>query len=517
MKDTTSSGPSLPSSDQEINFPTITLDRTLADLYRETCPSLSNKRIGHIFCGTTCAVDLSPDFPRNRKYIYQDGSFNDADRSSKSDGDVRRTLAPKYLSLIPQRDAFIAGPEAVIFFYSGSGRGEIEHDEKEAERTLGVLGEGQRCEILFCKGPGDVGRVMEENGIDKLEVKLVVDGIAEPEGGGETKMLVDPDVLWFLNGKEALAKSGLPTPVTDVIEVRDYGVDREACCEVCVSTVGDDVSETCSGPRSEWIAKQTKQILDTVKRWPLPFVFKNQQAFAGAGTYVVTSEADREQLLEDMTNGGILRRLLGRITKDNAHLRPGSILLMKLIEDPVADYGLTFFVGENGSHVFLAVSEQMIDRESSSWIGSKISYPHQDDLKQKFGALIDQTAAWLSEQGYFGPAGADILETKDGDYQIVDLNVRTSGSLCLPLMQSHFTSRGLQCASSLSVTVQKSRQEFCEQWRDELESGKLCIVAWYEDDDAGKSFGDVVVGAEDDDALSEVLAKIRELTEQVTF
>lgn len=128
-----------------------------------------------------------------------------------------------------------------------------------------------------------------------------------------------------------------------------------------------------------------------------------------------------------------------------------------------------------------------------------------------------QTAKWLHRYGYFGPAGADILETQDGEFYIVDLNVRTSGSLGLPLMQTHFTSRGLQCASSISATVRKSRDEFCEQWRGELESGQLCIVAWYQDKNVGLSYVDVVVGAEDDEHLTEMLSKIRSLTEQVTF
>ena len=80
-----------------IRLPTIKLDTTRSDLYKQLCPSLASKRIGYIFCGTTFSVDLSPDFPKNRKYVYQDRAFNDGSRAQKSDVEVQQSLAPKYL------------------------------------------------------------------------------------------------------------------------------------------------------------------------------------------------------------------------------------------------------------------------------------------------------------------------------------------------------------------------------------------------------------------------------------
>jgi len=508
-------------TDIKLDLPIITLDRTLTDLYHEYCPSLSHKRIGHIYCGTTCAADISLDFPRNRKYIYQDGSFNDPLHHEKSTEEVQRTLAPKYLSLVPQRDSFITGKAPTIFFHSDRSPAGIEHGEREAQRTLASLAESQRPEVIFAAGPGDVASICKDHEIDALEVKLVVDAIADPgvvEGiEYTTKMLIDADILWYLNAKEALANSELPIPTTEVVDIDGHCPSAAQCCSVCSASSEETRPHACTGIRKIWIDDQTERIVSAVRRKPLPFVFKNNQAFAGAGTYVVTGESQRDQLLEDLTEGGLLQRLLCCITPENKHLNPGSVLLMQMVQDPVNDYGMTFFVGEDGSYVFLAASEQMIDQSTAAWIGSKISFPHQEDLKRKFAGVLDQTAELLHKKGYFGPAGADFLETQDGDLQIVDLNVRTTGSLLLPLMRKHFTSRGYHSASSLSVTVENSRDEFCEQWRKELEAGQLCIVAWYEDLYAGKSYGDVVVGAEDDDRLTEMLAKVRESTEQVTF
>ena len=504
--------------ERKINLPTITLDQTLAGLYRQHCPSLSTKRIAHIFSGTTCAADLSPDFPRNRKYIYQDSAFNDANRSQKSDSEVQRALAPKYLSLVPQRDAFIAGDAPVIFFHSGSSEAEIKHDRDEADRTLAQLDERQKPDLIFCAGPGEITRVVEDHGIDALTSKLVVDGVAASVG---SKMLTSGDVQWYINSKAGLAKSGLPTPEAEMVEVEGHCPSAYSCCDACNKAAQRDgmplVSKECTGRRNKWLGEQSQRILSAVERQLLPFVFKNQQTFGGAGTYVVTKEPSREQLLRDMTEGGILRRMLSYISSENEHLHAGTVLLTKMIEDPVADYGVTFFVDDSGSAVYLATSEQMIDRETHSWIGSTISFAHQADLQSKFGQLIDRVGTWLHKQGYVGPAGVDILETKSGEFEIVDMNVRTSGSLCLPLLQTHFTSRGLHWASSSSVTVSESRRGFCEQWRAELESGHMCIVAWYEDGNVGKSYGDIVVGAEDEATLAQILDSVRQVSESVTF
>lgn len=504
-------------STSRINLPAIKLDKTLSELYHQHCPSLTNKRIGHIFCGTTCAASLSQDFPRNRKYVYQDSSFNDAGQASKTDDEVQQILAPKYLSLVPQRDAFIAGDSAVFFFYSGREKEIVEHDEAETRRTLAVLDESQKPETVFCSGPSQVAKEMMEKKIDCISSKLVVDAVVET---AVEKMLCAPDSLWYLNSKEALANSGLPTPKATIIEVDGHCPDAASCCEACEEaerSAETVIPEACTGPRKRWIGEQSIRILSAVEKQPLPFVFKNNQTFGGAGTYVITKGPERNQLIEDMTHGGILRRMLSFVSAENEHMKPGTVLLTSMISDPVADYGITFFVSESGSATFLAASEQMIDRESASWVGSNISFSHQAALQDRFGLIIGKVGKFLHQHGYFGPAGVDILETKDGDYQIVDLNVRTSGSLALPLLRTHFTSRGFYSASSISVTVEKSRDEFCQQWRVELEAGQLCILAWYEDQRAGKSYGDVVVGAEDEDHLAQMLEKVRKDSEQVTF
>ncbi|EON97856.1 putative solid-state culture specific atp-grasp domain protein [Phaeoacremonium minimum UCRPA7] len=507
-----------------VKLPKIKLDTTIAELFKRAKPQDAEKRLGLVLCGVNCGMDLSPDFPRNTKFLYQDSPFNTIPRQDLSNGNIelQKSLAMKYLSLIPQRDAFISGNAAVVLFNVDQTPEQMEHDRHEAEATISVLDSSQRPELIFCPGPAKIP--VKEHHIDKIAYKLALDGLQE------YPLTIDLETHWYLNSKAALALSGLPTPRAEVIEVAGFGPTADACCDICTTDRGELVfiPSKCTGSRGEWLREQTKLIIAAIERRSIPFVVKNQQTFGGAGTWVISTEKQKRDFLADF-NGedGVLRKLLSSVTKDNYHLKPGTFIISDLVKDPIGDYGLTFFVYDTGEATFLAVSEQMIDG-NNAWIGSTINYTHQGKLYQKFEPLMKKTAAWLSKHGYYGPAGMDILETRTpgetdshtGEqtaYHIVDLNVRTSGSLCLPLLRGHFTSRSMNCASSFSITVKGGRDEFIEKWKDGFESGQMCILSWYEDSDAQESIADVAVGAESEEQLQKQMKRVRDATEEVTF
>ncbi|WDK08820.1 solid-state culture specific ATP-grasp domain-containing protein [Colletotrichum graminicola] len=535
------------------DLPTITLDTTLADLYRRACPKNADKRIAQVLCGINSCAELSANVPRNAKYLYQDTPFNtvppDESCSRPEDEKQQQQLAVKYLSLIPQRDAFISGDTAVVLFHINETAKQKAHDRREAERTISVLAEAQRPDLVFCAGPSAIP--VEEAGIDVIAYKLMLDGLESYDN-----LIVPPDTHWFLNSKAALARSGLPTPKATIVEVDGLADEARRCCAPCA---GGDAAEfviprACAGSRGKWFEAQRERILATLASHPLPFVLKNQQSFGGAGTYVVGTEEERDRLVADF-RGGLLRRLLSSVTEANAHLRPAALVLSDLVEDPVGDYGLTFFVTDDGGDpIFLAASEQLTD-DAKAWIGSTINYGRQDELKRKFGPLVKKIAAWLRSHNYLGPAGADVLETapsKDAKpetnghttngqktngqktnghqtngyadpgedfshFHVVDLNIRTSGSLCLPLLRHHFTSRGLMSGSSFSISCRLGRDDFIASFRDDFAAGRMCIVSWYEDPVTGVSLADVAVGAEDERGLGRAMQRVRAATEEVIF
>ena len=196
-----------------------------------------------------------------------------------------------------------------------------------------------------------------------------------------------------------------------------------------------------------------------------------------------------------------------------------------MVIDPVGDWGLTFFVTKSGDHIFLAVTQQIVD-SSKAWIGSRVCYRNQRRLQEKFTPIMHSIGAWLHKYGYYGPCGADILETRpEGSIEnspttlkIVDLNVRTSGSLVLALMRGHFSDRrGLHEASSFSVTVEKTRLKFIEHFEEKFRSGSWGIVSWYEDAESGLSYGNVLIGASNKEQLEEEVQEIKDLASEIHF
>ena len=155
-----------------------------------------------------------------------------------------------------------------------------------------------------------------------------------------------------------------------------------------------------------------------------------------------------------------------------------------------------------------------------NWIGSTISYDAQDKLKQKLTPIMQDIGNWLYRHGYYGPCGADILEVNPKDrscdgastLKIVDLNVRTSGSLALGLMRGHFFDRrGLGEAGLLTVRIKLTRESFITRFEKQFSDGTMVILAWYEEVDSGVSSGYVVVGAQNKQTLEATTAEIKRL------
>ena len=239
---------------------------------------------------------------------------------------------------------------------------------------------------------------------------------------------------------------------------------------------------------------------------------------------MISSVEDLEELKSALSDQ-ILPKLLSQVNSANAHLKPATLILSEMINDPVGDWGLTVFVTNTGESIFLAVTEQVVD-STKAWIGSTISYAAQDILKQKFTPIMQKIGSWLYQYGYYGPCGADILEVtskNDGSnrptsLKIVDLNVRTSGSLVLGLLRGHFSRRrDLHEASSFAVNAKISRESFIASFERPFREGTMVIASWYEDTESEASYGNVIIGAQNKQILEEEMAKVKEITSEIHF
>lgn len=499
------------------HLPSITLDTTLAELYGKGSGADSLGRIALVLSAANSETRLNASIPRNKKFLYEDSTFSNTPKnlSPTEYAALQRHTAVKYLSLVPQHDAFASGSMPVILFDLDNSEAKADLSLNEAKETMSSLEPAQRPHLLFFHGPSDIS--LEANGIDVLAVKMALDGLER------FPLTVSLETTYFLNSKGALCTSGLPTPKCDLIQLEGICPDAQSCCSTCSANAESlSILAGCTGARGTWLSSRISRAISRISSKPLPFVFKNQQTFGGGGTFVVTTSDDCENLIHDLSTR-LLPKLYTQVTPANAHLKPATLLLSEFVADPVGDFGLTFFVTRTGECIFLAVTEQTVD-SSKAWIGSKVSYTAQDALERKFKNTMLEIGAWLHGYGYYGPVGADILETAatgdrgSGTFYITDLNVRTSGSLSLGLLQGHFSKRrGLHEASSFSVNLKMGRKEFISKLSSQFEEGRVIIVAWYNDVKSQVSFANIIVGAEDRERLEEEIKRVKRHGTEIHF
>ncbi|KAI4120810.1 MAG: hypothetical protein LQ338_006749 [Usnochroma carphineum] len=193
----------------------ISLDTTLAELYDTDSSYDGHQRIGLVLCAASSELAPTSKLARNTKFLYQDSAFISTPEAlpDQQYAELQRTVAIKYLSLVPQHDAFAAGNMSVLLFDPDGSDQSTARSKGEAETTISSLTAVQRPRMLFFAGPKQIK--MAENGIDLLMAKMELD---ELEG---LPLALRLDTHYYLNSKAALCESGLPR-YTD----RQHGLEK---------------------------------------------------------------------------------------------------------------------------------------------------------------------------------------------------------------------------------------------------------------------------------------------------
>jgi hypothetical protein len=188
-------------------LPLVTLDTTLGELYARGSGEVDERRIAMVLCAANSEIAPTSRLPRNTKYLYQDSTFSTKPKvtSLEQEKDIQRAVAVKYLSLVPQHDAFAAGKMPVLLFNLDDSEGNAARSKQEAEKTMCSLTTLQRPSLIFLPNPEQIS--MAKIGADLLAAKMEFDQL---EG---FPLVVDLDTHYFLNSKAALCTSGLPTYV----------------------------------------------------------------------------------------------------------------------------------------------------------------------------------------------------------------------------------------------------------------------------------------------------------------
>lgn len=192
-----------------LEIPPITLDTTLAELYAKDSTEGEQEQIALVLCAAKSDVAPTSKLARNTKFLYQDSTFSSKPKraSPSQDRGLQRTVAIKYLLLVPQHNAFAAGNMPVILFNLDSSQAATARSQEQVSQTISSLIPLQRPRLLFFSCPEQIA--MKENGIDRLVAKMELD---ELEG---FPLTLDLETHYFLNSKAALCQSGLPRYVSE--------------------------------------------------------------------------------------------------------------------------------------------------------------------------------------------------------------------------------------------------------------------------------------------------------------
>ncbi len=422
--------------------PLIELDRTLSDLY--SLDGGDPSEVAHIIAlAPHPDGSVSSSLPENTKYTFQ------SPMAPKLDKDIWARIT---LGNGSQNHAFMSGPIPLYLFDIDPPEHDVVNGlvesppaaQADAHRVYDCLVPSQRPKLSFIPDPASF----------KPDAGVKVSPYPPLDFIDDHPCVVSQDVHYRLLSKRDLALSGLPTPQTDVIDG-----------ELSPAEVQDD----------KGVEAEAQRIIQAVRDRALPFVIKFPQSLAGQGVFVVRDEATKAARIRVLETE--VPRMIRRLTPVNAHLQPVSLLLQQLVVSDTKN--LSLFVTKTGRAVFVSCAEQFLDEEGI-YRGSILDYQSQDEFEALYRATIDQIAAHVYKQGFYGPMGGDIMTNSDGNQYVVDLNVRLTGDYMMGPLRGHFFERrGLGFSYLITpLVVLGNRDQFEEKFTQELLDGRIIIVGW---------------------------------------
>jgi len=137
------------------------------------------------------------------------------------------------------------------------------------------------------------------------------------------------------------------------------------------------------------------------------------------------------------------------------------------------------------------------------FLGGLINYQETDI--SKFFSIISKIGNYAHEQGYFGVIGSDVLEDKDGELHVIDINYRVNGSTPLCLQRYRLLNAGKAVAKySGDYRMNGTLDEILVTLKPELERKDFLILSALEKVKYGKIYTDIygiVAGADTQEML----------------
>ena len=390
-------------------------------------------------------------------------------------GDVAMDTSKKLSTkTIPQRYGFLAGKMNVVIFGLDPSpeHNTISADHANVYRTFSQLRYSQQPIVSIVTDPNQLQLTPGTH----IAVTLPIDRLSH------LPHVVDQEKHYEMLSKRVLARSGLCTPPSTVIDTL-----------LRPEEVHDDMK----------LQREIARVVKLLDMRRLPFMVKLNQSLGGFGATSVSCEEDRNRAKALVS--AYLRKVLPQINAVNQHLHPCSLVLQDFVAGPAV--GFSMFVTRKGRAIFVACVQQHFNNEGY-WAGASVSYSDQEDLRQRYAKPMEEVAKFLHQNGYYGPAGIDIMTDAATQY-IVDINARITGSYHLGPLMGHFTQRGMGQATAIKDHFLLPRAMFEKTFAREIREGSLIVTGWARNESLSLSQVAVTAGGRDALEVESLIARIR--------
>lgn len=253
------------------------------------------------------------------------------------------------------------------------------------------------------------------------------------------KHAVDPDTHYRLLSKASLAELGVPCPNYKSYNLHDVDLDAIPLPD------------------------------------HFPYLIKTSHGLSGEGTYIIRNASDLNYCFTE------IRKYLKIKLLD-------TIVISEFIKDTIQNYCAQFYINQAGKITLIGVTQQLVDSEGN-YLGGLIQY---DADMTRFEPMIAAIGQYAHQQGYFGCVGFDVLESKDGQFYVIDANFRVNGSTPLCLQRYKLLDHGKTVAKySSDYRMEGAIDAILATLRPELERQDFLILSALEKVKYGKIYTEI--------------------------
>ncbi len=233
------------------------------------------------------------------------------------------------------------------------------------------------------------------------------------------------------------------------------------------------------------------------ERVKFPCIIKLSHGYAGLGNFFVHNEAD-------------LKKAQIQISEQ---WPDAPLVINQMLSDIVGDYGVQFYLNKQGEMTWIGFTQQVFN-DSGKWSGGVFNADIQDEFYDEFLKIAEPVAAYLHGNGYFGVVGIDILQNKQNEFFLVDLNPRLTGISPFLIASRLFIAEGYSHGIyAASVELHGNLSDILARIEAVVDS-RVLILAAYQAPNAPTTKCHISISAKTLSDCEKQLSNLRHLTEQ---